>query len=46
MIEGGRNKANWPSAQASEQLRAGPHHWHIQRLGAKGPKVLFLHGTG
>jgi len=46
LIEGARNRANWPFAQASEQLRAGPHHWHIQRLGGNGPKVLFLHGTG
>ncbi|MBI1391980.1 MAG: alpha/beta fold hydrolase [Alphaproteobacteria bacterium] len=36
---------DWPLREWSDFLEAGRHRWHIQRRG-KGPKILFLHGTG
>lgn len=36
--------ADWPHAQASEQVTAGGLIWHVQRVGS-GPVLLLLHGT-
>ncbi|MEM7243046.1 MAG: alpha/beta fold hydrolase BchO [Pseudomonadota bacterium] len=37
---------DWPLAEHSKALSAGATDWHLQRIGDKGPKLLFLHGTG
>ena len=40
-----RDGAGWPNATHSSFVRARPHLWHVQIMGA-GPDLLLLHGTG
>lgn len=44
-MEWPRDLSDWPLSQHSRQVRAKPHIWHVQELGA-GPTVLLLHGAG
>ena len=36
---------DWPFAEASRFVRAGPHEWHVQEIGA-GPLLVLIHGAG
>lgn len=36
----------WPNRAASRYVQAGGLRWHVQALGADGPCLLLLHGTG
>lgn len=38
-------RRDWPHAEFSQQIRSGPHDWHVQQMG-EGPVVLLLHGAG
>ncbi len=43
--------ASWPHAAASQVVRAGALHWHVQRFQGpdrqrRAPVALLLHGTG
>lgn len=36
---------DWPNRDASNFVRAGGYHWHVQMMG-EGPVCLLIHGTG
>lgn len=36
---------DWPFADLSRHVRAGPHDWHVQE-GGDGPLILLIHGAG
>ena len=36
---------DWPFADLSRHVRAGPHDWHVQE-GGDGPPILLIHGAG
>lgn len=40
-----RDLPGWPHSEASRQVAARPHLWHVQVCG-HGPDILLIHGAG